>query len=169
MSERLLALTKRQRRLKAEEIARDVIDEQNRPSVCLDNTELLFDSSLRLNPLVLLQDISRNRLVVSSWNGTYDGKHLSFGYRGHPDFFQQAPSGYPVFSVSDNGLRGFETMKYNELIQFQPIESVIELRQANKLDKAKEHASTYVISDADGESPLRTYHSQPSIHHAAGQ
>lgn len=41
-------------------------------------------------------------------------------------------------------------MKYNELIQFQPIESVIELRQANKLDKAKEHASTYVISRADG-------------------
>ncbi len=38
-------------------------------------------------------------------------------------------------------------MKYSELIQFQPIESVIELRQANKLDKAKEHASTYVISE----------------------
>lgn len=39
-------------------------------------------------------------------------------------------------------------MKYSELIQFQPIESVIELRQANKAAKAKELASTYVISDA---------------------
>ena len=29
-------------------------------------------------------------------------------------------------------------MKYSELIQFQPIESVIELRQANKTAKAKE-------------------------------
>ena len=38
-------------------------------------------------------------------------------------------------------------MKYSELIQFQPIESVIELRQANKSDKAKEFVSTYVISD----------------------
>lgn len=37
-------------------------------------------------------------------------------------------------------------MKYNELIQFQPIESVIELRQANKSAKAKELVSTYVIS-----------------------
>lgn len=101
MSEKLLSLTRRQRRLNAEEIARDVIDEQNGFNVCLDNTELLFDSSLRLNPLVFLQDISRNRLVVSSWNGTYDGKHLTFGYPGHPDFFQQAPSGYPVLSVSD--------------------------------------------------------------------
>jgi Asp-tRNA(Asn)/Glu-tRNA(Gln) amidotransferase C subunit len=38
-------------------------------------------------------------------------------------------------------------MKYSELIQFQPIESVIELRQANKAAKAKELASTYAISD----------------------
>ena len=38
-------------------------------------------------------------------------------------------------------------MKYSELIQFQPIESVIELRQANKTAKAKELVSTYVISD----------------------
>ncbi|MCX6917041.1 MAG: DUF6079 family protein, partial [Verrucomicrobia bacterium] len=38
-------------------------------------------------------------------------------------------------------------MKYSELIQFQPIESVIELRQANKAAKAKELARTYAISD----------------------
>ena len=37
-------------------------------------------------------------------------------------------------------------MKYSELIHFQPIESVIELRQANKIAKAKELVSTYVIS-----------------------
>jgi len=38
-------------------------------------------------------------------------------------------------------------MKYSELIQFQPIESVIELRQANRTAKARELVSTYVISD----------------------
>jgi hypothetical protein len=38
-------------------------------------------------------------------------------------------------------------MKYSELIHFQPIESVIELRQANKSAKAREHVSTYVISN----------------------
>ena len=106
MSERLLPLTKRQRRLKVEEIARDVIDEQNQSGVCVDNTELLFDSTLRLNPLVFLQDISRNRLILSTWNGAYDGNVLTFGYGGHPDFFRQAPSGYPVFSISDNQVEG---------------------------------------------------------------
>ena len=38
-------------------------------------------------------------------------------------------------------------MKYSELIQFQPIESVIELRQANRTAKARELVSSYAISD----------------------
>ena len=38
-------------------------------------------------------------------------------------------------------------MKYSDLIKFQPIESVIELRQANRAAKAKELVSSYVVSD----------------------
>ncbi len=38
-------------------------------------------------------------------------------------------------------------MKYADLIQFDPIEDVIQLRDANKLDEAKHLVSTYVISD----------------------
>lgn len=38
-------------------------------------------------------------------------------------------------------------MKYGDLIQFEPIETVIELREANELDRAKKLVDTYVISD----------------------
>ena len=38
-------------------------------------------------------------------------------------------------------------MKYADLIQFDPIEDVIQLRDANKLDEAKRLVSTYVISE----------------------
>jgi len=38
-------------------------------------------------------------------------------------------------------------MKYGDLIQFDPIETVIQLRDANELTKARQLASTYVISD----------------------
>src|SRR5438132_7705805 len=38
-------------------------------------------------------------------------------------------------------------MKYSELIEFQPIESIIQLRDANRKGTAKELVSTYVISD----------------------
>ena len=38
-------------------------------------------------------------------------------------------------------------MRYGELIQFEPIESVIQLLDANRPDEAKKLVSTYVISD----------------------
>jgi hypothetical protein len=38
-------------------------------------------------------------------------------------------------------------MKYGDLIQFEPIESVVQLRNADQLDSAKQLVATYVISD----------------------
>ena len=38
-------------------------------------------------------------------------------------------------------------MNYGDLIQFEPIESVVQLRSADQLDAAKQLVSTYVISD----------------------
>ena len=38
-------------------------------------------------------------------------------------------------------------MRYADLIQFEPIESVIQLLDANRPDEAKKLVSTYVISD----------------------
>src|SRR5258707_1342524 len=40
-----------------------------------------------------------------------------------------------------------QRMKYGDLIQFEPIESVVQLRNADQLDTAKQLVSTYVISD----------------------
>lgn len=105
LSQRLLNQTCRQRALKAEAFAIEVIDEHLQSGLCLDDTELLFDSTLRLNPLVLLQDISRNRLIVASWNGPIASGELRFAYAGHPDFFSQAVSGYPVVSVAQEKLQ----------------------------------------------------------------
>ena len=42
-------------------------------------------------------------------------------------------------------------MKYGELIQFEPIESVVQLRDADETDAARQLASTYVISAEMGE------------------
>ena len=38
-------------------------------------------------------------------------------------------------------------MKYGDLIHFDPIESVVQLRDANKQDAARQLVNTYVISD----------------------
>lgn len=42
-------------------------------------------------------------------------------------------------------------MKYSDLIQFEPIERIIQLRDANKAERAKTFVSTYVISDVMAE------------------
>jgi hypothetical protein len=109
LSQRLLSQTRRQRALKAEEVAIEVIDEHLQSGLCLDDTELLFDSTLRLNPLTFLQDISRNRLIVASWNGAIAGGELRFAYAGHPDYFSQSVSGYPVVSVTQDKLQLYLT------------------------------------------------------------
>ena len=102
LSQRLLSLTRRQRTLKVEELATEVVDEQNGGNVCLDNTELLFDSSLRMAPLSFLQNLSRNRLIIATWSGLLNAGELHFAHVGHPDFFQQTVSGYPVITVSED-------------------------------------------------------------------
>jgi hypothetical protein len=102
LSERMLSMTRRQRALNAQNVAIEIIDEHLQSGLCIDNTELLFNTTLRLNPLVFLQDLSRNRLIVACWNGVLAGGHLNFGYPGHPDFFSQAVSGYPVVTVAEH-------------------------------------------------------------------
>jgi hypothetical protein len=42
-------------------------------------------------------------------------------------------------------------MKYRDLIQFDPIEDVVQLRDADKIDRAKRLVATYVISEEMGE------------------
>ena len=105
LSQRLLSQSRRQRSLNAEDVAIEVIDEHMKSGLCLDDTELLFDSTLRLNPLIFLQDISRNRLIVATWTGSVAGGELSFGHTGHPDYFNQPVNGYPVISVAEDKLQ----------------------------------------------------------------
>ena len=105
LSQGLLSYTRRQRALKAEELATQIIDDHFQSGLCIDNTELLFDSTLKTNPLVFLQEISRNRFIVATWNGICTGGELRYGQNGHPDHFSQPASGYPVISVTEEKLQ----------------------------------------------------------------
>lgn len=109
LSQRLLSHTRRQRQIKAGSVALEIVDEYIRSGLCLDDTEILFDSSLCLNPLTFLQDISRNRLIVSTWNGFLVEDELRFASAGHPDYFNQAVTGFPVVNVVEDKLQLFLT------------------------------------------------------------
>jgi len=107
VSGRLLSLTVRQRRLKAEEVVADAVDATGRRELCLDNTEVLFDPSLALNPVNLLLNLSRNRVLVTAWNGRLENGFLVYAYPEHPEHFRGPANGFPVVTVTDEKLNLF--------------------------------------------------------------
>ncbi len=86
LSRRMLDLTERQRALQFPRLLREVIHDTAGEVVLLDNIEILFDVSLKQDPLRLLQGLSRNKTVVAAWNGSIDGDHLIYAVPDHPEY-----------------------------------------------------------------------------------
>ena len=58
------------------------------PPRILEVDIILFDASLEVEPLRLLQVSSRNRTVIASWNGSFQDGTLTYAEPGHPEFIQ---------------------------------------------------------------------------------
>ncbi|RME89935.1 MAG: BREX-3 system P-loop-containing protein BrxF [Verrucomicrobia bacterium] len=97
MSSRMLELTRRQRALQAPRILSQIVREVGSPPapngpplssslVLLDNIEILFDPHLKLNPLRLLQNLSRTTTVVAAWGGVVVNNHLTYAEPDHPEY-----------------------------------------------------------------------------------
>ena len=87
LSERLLDLTSKQRRLRTADLIRDLIEEQGDHSVSmLDNIGLLFHPCLHQEPMMALQRASRNRTVIAAWQGEVTAGKLIYGSPDHPEY-----------------------------------------------------------------------------------
>ena len=95
LSRRLLDLTAQQRLLEVPRMVDDLIG-RDRPLVLLDNTELLFDPTLKRDPLVLLQRASRNRTIVAAWSGTLGNDYLSYAEPDLPEYRRYPRAGLVV-------------------------------------------------------------------------
>ena len=91
LSRRMLDLTERQRALQLPQLLREIINDAKGDVVLLDNIEILFDISLKQDPLRLLQGLSRNKTVVAAWNGSIDDGHLIYAVPDHSEYRR-----YPV-------------------------------------------------------------------------
>jgi SAM-dependent methyltransferase len=85
LSRRMLDLTERQRALQLPRLLREIINDAE-GVILFDNIEILFDVSLKQDPLRLLQGLSRNRTVVAAWNGFIDGGHMIYAVPDHPEY-----------------------------------------------------------------------------------
>ncbi len=86
LSRRMLDLTGRQRALQLPRLLAEIVGASATDVVLLDNIEVLFDVSLKQDPLRLLQGLSRNKTVVAAWSGTIDGEHMVYATPDHPEY-----------------------------------------------------------------------------------
>ncbi|MFH1953122.1 MAG: BREX-3 system P-loop-containing protein BrxF [Pseudomonadota bacterium] len=99
LSRRMLELTERQRALQLPRILAEIVDASatDLPApqsgaarqagvVLLDNIEILFDVSLKQDPLRLLQGLSRNKTVVATWGGVIAGGYLVYATPDHSEY-----------------------------------------------------------------------------------
>jgi hypothetical protein len=86
LSRRMLDLTERQQALRLPRLLMEIINDAAGDVVLLDNIEILFDVSLKQDPLRLLQGLSRNKTVVAAWNGSTDRDHMTYAVPDHPEY-----------------------------------------------------------------------------------
>src|SRR5690606_21214088 len=83
---RLAAMPQRQRALQANVAMRELADEYaSGDLVLLDNIELLFDRTLKLDPLDILKPFVLTRRVGAAWLGELGNGRLSYAEMGHPE------------------------------------------------------------------------------------
>ncbi len=85
LSERLLNLSARRRPLQVGRLLEEIVGEEGEEVILLDHLEILFEKSLKQDPLRLLQGISRSRTIVAVWSGILEDGSLTYAVPGHPE------------------------------------------------------------------------------------
>ncbi|QXP85340.1 BREX-3 system P-loop-containing protein BrxF [Methylococcus sp. ANG] len=100
LGKRLAALPQRQRALQAFVAMRELADEHaSGDLLLLDNIELLFDQSLKLDPLDLLKRHAHARRVVAVWPGELRDGRLIYAEMGHPEYQDYGLDGLVPFEI----------------------------------------------------------------------
>jgi hypothetical protein len=101
LAERLLDLTQKQRAIRVASLLDDIVKAASSDVVLLDNIEMLFAVELAQDPLRLLQGLSRNRTIVASWPGSFDGQALTYAEPGHREFKKYAAPQAVIVGAAD--------------------------------------------------------------------
>jgi len=80
-----LPLKKRPR--KVSEFLTLIIRDKKADTLVLDHIEILFDPQLQQNPVLLLENISRNVTLIVGWKGHCSGRKLVYSEPEYDDYF----------------------------------------------------------------------------------
>ena len=65
----------------------------------MEHLEILFDTSLQLDPLRCLQKLARNCTIVALWSGNVENNHLIYAEREHPEYKIYPIDGFLVVNL----------------------------------------------------------------------
>ena len=100
LGRRLAAIPKKQRHLQAGTELRELADAHTKVDLLLmDNIELLFDTSLQLNPLDLLKRHAHSKRVVAVWPGELRDGRLTYADMGHSEHRNYAIEGFVTLEI----------------------------------------------------------------------
>ena len=92
LSQRLLNLTERQRTLRLSQVVEQIINKFSKETpVILDHIEILFDPSLKVDPLRLIRGLSRDQTLIAVWKGHITNGYLTYAIPEHPEYHK-----YPI-------------------------------------------------------------------------
>ena len=101
LSRQMLDLTERQRVLQLSCILSDILNASKSEVILLDNIEVLFDVSLKQDPVRLLQGTSRNKTVIAAWSGSIEGEYLVYATPDHPEYRRYPLRDFLIVSPDD--------------------------------------------------------------------
>lgn len=97
---RLAATPVSDRGFSTNESLRDVADGvRNDVPLLLDNLEVLFEPSLRINPLNVIKLLAHSRLVIAAWPGELRNDRLIYAGMGHPEHRDYTRNGVVIFET----------------------------------------------------------------------
>lgn len=100
LGRRLAAIPQKQRHLQAGTELRELADLHAKGDLLLmDNIELLFDTSLQINPLDLLKRHAHSRRVVAVWPGELRAGRLTYADMGHSEYQDYAADGLVALTM----------------------------------------------------------------------
>ena len=86
LSQGLINIAKNKYPLYVEDIILDTISNKNKVYL-LQHIDILFDPTLQIHPIRLLENISKTYKLVVEWPGRYEDNQLFYAEYGHPEYF----------------------------------------------------------------------------------
>lgn len=88
VSEVIKDISNSRRTFKTIDIVNELILDMDSEIICIDNFEVLFEPTLKVNPFELFMNLSKSKTLVIAWRGTISNSNFIYAESGHPEYLK---------------------------------------------------------------------------------